>query len=366
MGITRYASQYGPWEFVYKTIDYLDGMSSSQKENIYDKCDGFIVRGKANLDKITKYNKPIIYSGIIQESTNEHATIVTNSKAIANTAAEYFTGLGLNNYAFCGFKNIEWSKLRKENFVNALSKMNLNCKEYQLPANITSTGSRNRLTKWLMKLDKPCGIFACNDDCARHIIEIAKLADLQIPEDLLIMGVDNDQLICSLTQPQITSIELNFEKCGYTAAQYLNEMINSDHQSNSIITVDPVRIHERQSTDITKMNDQDVAAALAYIKQNFKKAIQVTDIANETSISRRTLEKKFKKHLGRSIHSELKRLRCNHIANLLLETNLTISEICAQISFSSPEHIARQFKSLKGMSPIEFRKKNAKNLTESG
>ena len=356
LGITRYASSNGPWEFVYKPLQYLDTKSKKQTNlSQHSNSDGFIVRGRENLQKITKFAKPIVYSGIRKESTLGITTIITDSSTIGKMAAKYLISLGLKNYSYCGFKNIEWSTMRLKSYISQLNRENISPEIFNIESD------RKKLMQWLTSIPKPNAMFACNDDCAMQIIDAAKILNIKIPEDIIILGVDNDELVCSLTHPQISSIDLNFEKSGYEAAKALDNMMKLGIQKEMQITVKPLEIIERQSTDITRMQEETVSSSLEYIRLNFQHPIQVQDVVNNSGISRRTLEKKFKKNLNRSIYSEMKRLRIDYIAKALLETNLTISEIAAKLNFSSPEHIARQFKSLKGLSPSDYRKQNSNN-----
>ena len=143
-------------------------------------------------------------------------------------AALYFLGIGFKNFAYCGFNNQIWSQKRLEGFSETLNNRNIdNLFEYIEDINAPSLGNvaRNKIQKWLMSLPKPVCVFACNDDRAITILEACKIAGLSVPEEVAVMGVDNDELICNLSSPSLSSIEINFEKTGLLAAQHLNFLI---------------------------------------------------------------------------------------------------------------------------------------------
>ncbi|MBI9019042.1 MAG: DNA-binding transcriptional regulator [Phycisphaerae bacterium] len=349
-GITRYSVNNGPWEFVFNPQKYL---SISPDWQSHKTSDGFIVRGFENLAQVKKFRKPIIVSGIKKETNKNITTVITDSETIGIMGAEYLKSLGLKNFAFCGFTKIEWSRLRQKSFADYFSRTNFMCYKHNLE-------SKGKLTAWLEKLPRPIGIMACNDDCAMQILESAKSLDIKIPEQIAILGVDNDELVCSLTGPPLSSIDINFEKSGYEAAMLLADMMQNNQQVITEIKVEPIAVIERESTNILSIQNETIAEALRYIRDNYKTDIGVNDVARSLELSRRALEKQFSKHLGRTIYSEIRSQRINHIARLLIETNLTVSEIMGTLQYSSPEHIARQFSCEKGLSPIKFRKQHSR------
>lgn len=364
-GIVRYCETNGPWELISKPPAYIPLANSEHEWNIHKNSDGFIARGFESLSKILKFKKPVIASGIKRETNLKIATVVTNSKVIGQLGAQHLMSLGLTNFAYCGFSSIEWSKKRQTSFVSELRKAGYTSKTYNLYTNSKEKDflkAKEKLANWLMSLPKPIGIMTCNDDCAMLVIETVKNLNIRIPEQIAIVGVDNDELICNLTAPPLSSIDINFEKSGFQAAKLLDRMIKENKQIITQIKVEPVEIVERQSTNILQIQNETIAAAMQYIYQNFKSAIQVEDVARHVGLSRRALEKQFKNNLNRTIYSEIREMRLNHIAKLLTKTNMTVSEIMTTLDYSSPEHIARQFRNIKGISPIEYRKKHSKTV----
>ena len=185
---------------------------------------------------------------------------------------------------------------------------------------------------------------ACNDDRGHHVLEACKIAELRVPEDVAVIGVDNDILVCEMCDPPLSSIALNTESAGYETAELLDKLMRNTEMCGQEILVAPTHVVSRHSTDIFAIKDENVVKALCFIFKNIRRKIIVEDIVKVTSLSRRSLETKFKKNLGRSIMDEVRRMRIGIISKLLIETDLSIAEICNTFSFIDMDHIARYFK----------------------
>jgi LacI family transcriptional regulator len=171
------------------------------------------------------------------------------------------------------------------------------------------------------------------------------------------MGVDNDEIGCSLNTPALTSIALNTETCGYRAAQLLDEWIRTKKKPAQGISVLPTRVVERQSTDVLHIEDPAAAQAIRFIRDCSARPVQVTDVLEVVSVSLRTLQQRFQQVLGRTINDEINRARMERVSQMLVQTNLSIKQIASDLGYPSPKHIARAFRHEKGMTLHEFRKK---------
>ena len=197
---------------------------------------------------------------------------------------------------------------------------------------------------------------ACNDDRAQNILDVCKRLSLRVPEDVAVIGVDNDPLVCETEDPPITSIAMNVETAGFEAAKLLDQMINNQNIESKQIHVSPTHIAQRQSSDILAVDDAEVASALRFIKENAKNKILIRDVVKATNVSRRTLEQKFKKSIHLSIYDKIRKIRVELITKLLVETDLPISHITSYFNFTDMEHISRYFKKEKGLGLREYRK----------
>ena len=356
-GVEKYLSAFANWRVSVLPPEYL------QKENDtvsfplnMEEIDGLIVRDSTNLDYLLKINKPKVVNDTQRELIPFTSTIITDSKEVGKVAAEYFLGLGFKHFAYCGFEQLAWSDKRLESYKSTLSQAGVDT-VYSYSDSGSYDNDWESIAKWLSDLPRPLCVFSCNDDRAVYVLEACKMANIKTPEEVAVLGVDNDELVCNLSFPPLSSIELDFEKSGFVAAQHIDQLIQ--HKANhKIIHVKPTEVVNRQSTDILAIEDENVLNALIYIRENYKKAILTKDIVNATCISRRELEKRFSRYLKKSIKSEIDRLRINWIKKKLLNSNESIGMIVKDIEFTDPEHFSRYFKNATGKSPSAFRKEN--------
>ncbi len=355
IGIARYSKLYGPWTFFKEAID----LKSSIPHLTSWKPDGIIMRDSLITKELLRLKVPTIL--VIHNSSypKDLPIIKTDSPVIARMASEHFIEKGFKNLAFCGFDNYDWSKERKLYFNKLNLKAGLKTHNYASAEKTRKQdweSEQQQMCRWIKKLPKPVGIFACNDDRGQHVLEVCKLINLKVPEEVAVIGVDDDPMICELEDPPLSSIALNVESAGFEAAKLLDRLINKKKIAGKQIMVRPSHIVQRQSSDILAVDDSEVALAIQYIKNNAKNKILVKDIVGTTRISRRTLEKRFKMTIHRSIHNEIQQVRVELISKLLIETDLPISQITALFNFTDVEHISRFFKKQKGIGLREFRK----------
>jgi LacI family transcriptional regulator len=297
----------------------------------------------------------------INQSISHLPNICSNNDMIAAMAAEHLMSQGLRHYAYIGFDDLLWSLQRKEGFVKRLHSAGFEPHIYRQPkgkAHRIWREEKHHLASWLAACPHPLGVMACNDDRGIQITTACKLVGLHVPEDVSVIGVDNDEIVCKMNNPPLSSIARNFELAGYLAAELLEKLIVGQQVADKTILVNPTHVVTRQSTNVLAIEDDDVKEALRFVRQNAKNMIQVDDVLKEVAMSRRGLGQKFKRIVGRTIHKEIVRVRVEHIANLLLETSFTISKIARQLGFSSCDHMSRYFKGQTGITPVEYRRRN--------
>jgi LacI family transcriptional regulator len=355
MGIARYSKLNGPWSFYTEPI----GLKSSIPHLTSWKPDGIIMRDSLITKELLKLKIPTILAIHNSSYPKDLPVIKTDSRSIAKLASAHLIEKGLKNLAFLGLEDFDWSRERGFYFSRFNSEAGYETYSYAPKKRIKKNeweDEQQHVSEWVNSLPKPIGIFACNDDRAQHILEVCKLINLKVPEDVAIIGVDNDPMICDISDPPLTSIALNVESAGYEAAKLMDRMIDKKMTSGKQIMVSPTHIVERQSTDILAVNDIDVANAINYIKKNAKNKILINDLVKATGIGRRTLERKFRKTIHRSISEEIQYIRVELISKLLVDTDLTISQITSHFYFTEIDHISRYFKRKKGIGLREFRK----------
>lgn len=361
-GIARYSRSHGPWAF-YKETGGLE-RSISRLKNW--GADGIIMRNPKRSDELIAMGLPTILVIHRREEPPGFPRIVTDGPGVARMAADHLLDRGFRRFAYCGFDDMVWSQQRKRAFRERIAEAGFETLVYEQP-----TSARNRtwereqplLAAWLAALPKPVGLFACNDDRAQHVTEACKTAGVHVPEEVAVIGVDNDELVCDLADPPISSVALDTEMAGYRAAELLDRMMRGGDRTACDIMVHPTHIVTRQSTDILAIDDADVAGAIRFIRQNARRAIRVGDVAEAAALSRRVLEKRFRNLLNRSVHEEIRRVRVDQIATMLVETDLPIAEIAYRLGFPGVEHIARYFRKERNISPQDYRKSHGRRFT---
>jgi LacI family transcriptional regulator len=286
-------------------------------------------------------------------------------------ACEYLLEKKFENFAFFGLTQARWSAERLEYFSRYLAKRGYNVnvfKEKQVlltrdPIPFTSlwiktainTGQQ-KLTEWLQQLPKPVAILASNDIFACHLINVAKESGLNIPDEIAILGVNND---CNICDPPLSSIAFNFKKAGYNATKLLDKII-SGHETmrGQRIEIHPTHVETRGSTDIYAIDDPAIVQALKYIRQNGNTPLQVDAIADHVCMSKRLLQMKFHDVIGKSVHDEIIQAHFEIAKAMLIETNLPVDEIAERSGFHYTSNMRRAFKKVTGMLPHKYRQQH--------
>ena len=292
--------------------------------------------------------------------------IVTDDEAIGKMAAEYLLRRGFKQFAYCGFGEMYyWSRERGKGFGNRVHQAGFEIHHYayeQPKSKYPHSWEKEQviLVDWLKRLPKPIAMMACNDDRSQHVLEACKIAGLNVPEQVAIIGMGNDDLVCDLASPPLSSIALAAEKGGYEVAATLDKLMRGKKVPNQRIIVPTLYVVTRQSTDIFKIDDPYVAQALRFIHRRAKReAIQVDDVLRAIPISRRSLYERFAKVLDRPVHEEIKHVRVDQLTRMLVSSNLSISQIASTLGCSDMKNLSRYFKQVKGMSPLQYRRLNS-------
>lgn len=286
----------------------------------------------------------------------------TDDEAVARMAAEHLIDQGYPRLAFCGMprnRNSVWSQKRARAFRQAAQEANRPCSIYT-GRHLTTRKwieLQRGLAQWLRSLKKPVGIMAANDARARHVLEACRTIGARVPEEIAVVGVDNDELMCELTDPPLSSVEQGARQVGYAAAALLDRMMSGKKPHRIENFVAPERIVRRQSTDALAIEDADVATAVRFIREHACEHIRVTDILSAVGISRSTLDVRFRQVMGRTVHDEIQRTLIAHAQQLIIEGKLTLKQVAARAGFAHIQHMTTLFRQRIGLTPSEFRQK---------
>lgn len=283
----------------------------------------------------------------------------SDDSAIGRMAAEHLLERGFQRFGFCGFTGEAWSKRRQDAFVETLSRAGFVCDIYNSPWHGPSVGSweevQRKLTKWLKQFPRPFAVMACNDMRGQHLLDACSKAELAVPEDVAVVGVDNDELLCRICAPPLSSVIPNAETIGFRAADLLSQIMNGKSIVKSSQLISPIGIATRQSTDVVAIDDPHVAAALQFIRENACRGISVDEVTQNVSVSRSTLERQLRKYLRRTPQEEIRHVQVKKIQELLHTTDLSAERISTLCGFEHPEYMYVVFKRLTNMTPGEFR-----------
>ncbi len=366
-GISRYAHLKGPWT-IYRDIhnsSYSHGLV--YRKEFFDHlhnidADGLITRSPKKSMLITQKGVPTIIAITETDAPPEMPRLDIDHLKVGETAAKYYIEKGYKSFAFYGNIKYYWTAQRCKGFSEYLQNAGhpVVCYDHPPINAIREKGfdfKLRNLADWLKTLPKPTAIMACSDSWAVNLIEAAKIAEIHIPEQLALMGVDNDEAICESCFPRLSSISLNAEVSGFKMAEMLDGMMKGRQAQGERILVQPVQVVTRPSTDITAVTDDDVAQSLQFIRTNQRNLIQVADVAAAVGVSLRTLQNKFRENLDRTILDEIKNTRISYAKELLLNSDMNISQISDYMAFSGTNGFSRYFKTETGLSPFEYRKK---------
>jgi len=362
-GIVQYSNIHGPWLFYIEPEAYRNDREQTYKWIKGLNADGIIAHTwEADIVKmITKLGLPTIINGKAKPTLRTFAR-VADQVAIGRMASKYFLERGFKHFAYCGFDDMLWSQHRGKYFSKVVAESGFETHFYRQPKAKhlrTTAKEQKNIAKWLRALPKPVAVMTCNDDRSVDVLVACKIANIEVPREVAILGVDNDELVCELSHPQLSSIALSIKRVGYETAKLLDKLLRGRKlaENEKEVHIFPLHIVTRQSTDIMAIEDQQVEEAVNFIREHSRKILQVNDVARAVGLSRRALEQRFRRALARSVHEEIKYNRVNQMANMLIGTNLSLSQIARLLGYPNASNISRYFKQQRRISPSDYRKK---------
>lgn len=364
IGLIRYSNEEGPWTFYhlptyYKTLFGENGILERIKEW---EIDAVLAQWEyEEVGFLEKLDIPIFLQSYRKEEGN-FSKISGDYKGAGIMAAQFFAKRRFENFAFYGTKDFLWSKKRAEGFRQEVEKQGGNYYYFESEVLHGVQWSRIHvdLDNWLQSLPKPVGLLACDDSFALQVSEMCKINNIDIPNELSLIGVDNDELICSLSHPSISSIITNDEQGGYDTGRMLHHLIMNKKNIPFNINIDPIRIELRKSTEKYNISDENLLKIVDYVEKNINTDLTINKLLEKVPLSRRSLEIKFRDVLGISLYKFILEKKMEYVSDLLLKTDKDILDIAIEVGFSDVRNVYRLFKKNKGYTPMEFRKKFSK------
>lgn len=358
-GIVRYMRMHDRWSVFLEQRDLF-----KQPPRWLNKWqgDGIISRATTPrlLDAISDTGVPFVEL-TDRKGDVEFSQIRSDDAAIGKMGAEHLLERGFKRFGYCGFKGEAWSKRREESFVKTIDqKSSGSCSLYN--STWQGRGARNWedeqrcIIEWLQTLTPPFAVMACNDIRGRQIIDACSELDLAVPEQVVVVGVDDDELLCRMCSPPLSSVIPNAQAVGFRAAEVLASLMDGKSPASEVQLIEPLGVATRQSTDAVAIDDPDIAAALRYIREYACRGITVAEVVRDNSVSRSTLERQVRKYLGRTPQEEIRFVQIKRARELLISTDLSAEQIAPLCGFEHPEYLHVVFKRVTGTTIGVFRK----------
>lgn len=373
-GIAAYARANGPWSFFHQERAVRDPVPA----RLADWCaDGIIARIETSkhISEVRRLGVPVVDVFGLHRLAGIPSVEVDQEKVV-RLAAEHLRQRNLQHFAYCGFPGVFFSVARERLFVEYLEEKGQQVHVYRAPHHRSNTDlsivemrslqQAGRLAAWLKSLPKPIGLMACNDMRALQVIEVCGNERIAVPDQVAVVGVDNDTVQCELCDPPLSSVDPGAHRVGYEAAAMLDRMLAGRPPRKTPLLVEPVGVVKRQSTAVLPVTDPYVEGALQFIRVHYSESIGTADILRRVGVSRSTLERRFLSSLGRSPSEELTRVRLERVKELLQHTDLSLRAVADRTGFDHVESMCRLFKRQMGRTPGAYRRLAAPSRTLAG
>lgn len=363
-GVLRYMRLHTPWN-----IHLVEnGVGAQQLVNLkaWGVTGAIVARMPEALRFVSRARIPTVVMDSPALYTDRLANtsfVTSDSEGVGRAAAEAFLGKGFGHFAYVpDVYDWDWSALRGQGFAMRLAAEGLPCAHYRCPNDRARKDwalDQKHLARWLHELPKPVAILAAHDARARQILETCHGNGLNVPGEVALLGVDNDEMICENTMPTLSSVQPDFEAGGYEAARLLEELMRGKARGVCNICYGVKQVVLRESSRFAHAVDRRYLRGLEFIRLNAGTAITVTDIARHMGVSRRLAEMLFRKHVGHSILDEIQEVRLTRLKTFLSETTLPIGTITWQCGYQSENHVKRVFKQKTGLTMSQYRKRRS-------
>lgn len=292
--------------------------------------------------------------------------IDTDDEKVAQRAAGHLLERGFRHYAYCGFVGANYSDKRSRWFEETLGRAGFRCEAYAPPETLTEGRTieheqrgllfERDLARWLAGLPKPVGLMACNDIRGQQVLSLCRRLRLLVPDEVAVIGVDNDEVLCELSDPPLSSVVPNTARIGYEAAALLERMMAGQTPPTQPLLIEPLGIVTRRSTEVLAIPDRAIAAVLGFIRDHACEGLRVAALLKVASLSRSALERRFAALVGRSPKAEILRVQLERARQLLGETDLPLPVVAERCGFKHPEYFSALFKLKTGLTPGRFRR----------
>jgi LacI family transcriptional regulator len=362
-GVARYVREHGPWS-IFLQERSLGDVSPRWLKNW--EGDGIIARveNRPTADAIRRLGLPAVDLRCVLPDL-EFPSARPDDEGIARLASEHLLERGFRHFAFCGFNGADYSDARRERFAKRITEAGFQCSVFEdthgprhgstLAYEEYGLKGEDRVARWLQDLPKPVGLMACNDIRGQQVLNACRDVGLQVPDEVAVIGVDDDEMLCELSDPPLSSVAPNSKRIGYEAAALLARMMAGKKPPAEPVFVEPEGVITRRSTEVLAIDDRHIANVVRFIREHACEGIDVSDILKVVPLSRSALERRFARTLGRSPKEEILRVRLNRARQLLSETDFPLWMVAEKIGLEHTEYLNVIFKKKIGLTPGQFR-----------
>jgi LacI family transcriptional regulator len=357
-GIAEYVQAHRPWSIYLPEMGRADEAAVRRLRGW--RGDGILVRAESpSLARAVRSASRAVVdlsaAGLLPGTAVVHSDVRLEAKL----AFEHLWERGFRHLGFCGVSDYRWVRWQEDRFCELASAAGTKVSTYVKPLRLMRargwTADRNALAAWLAKLPKPLGIFACYDLRGQQVLEACRSLGLRIPDEVAVIGVDDDVVRCSLSDPPLSSVAPNTRLVGYLAAETLAGMMAGKKVEASMRLVPPLGVSARRSTDSIALPDKDVSDALRFIRDHCCETITVESVLQRVPLSRRSFEARFLRLVGRTPHAEILRCRLEQARRLLSNTDLPIKTIARDVGAATPEYLSVLFRRMLNTTPSGYR-----------
>lgn len=358
-GVRRFIAEHEPWS-VYLETRALESQAPAWLQSW--RGNGILTRtgSKAQARAVLNARVPAVELRTARFTPSVPFVGVDNRK-VGEMVVEHLLERGFRRFGLYALDSEDFFRERCANFVDSLAERGFACDIYAAPPHAERPAhwerQQDELTRWVRGLAKPVGVMACTDQLGFWLLDACKRAGASVPEELAVLGVENDESLCTMATPGLSSVALDTQRTGFVAAELLARLMRGKRRSAAPTLIEPLGIVTRQSSDVVAVEDELLAQALRYIREHACEGINVDDVLRTTPVSRSKLERDLRKLLGRSPNAEIRRVQLREVQRLLLETDLNLTAIAGRTGFAHVQYLCESFKKLFGQTPGEWRKK---------
>jgi len=358
-GIAGYAQERGGWDiWLEERCQHAPGRLPPGWRG-----DGIIARvaDRAMARYLAAAPAPVVNVSSARIPGVHFPTVTADLRAAARLAAGHLLDQGFRNFGYFAPRGLSFVEIHYRSFVENLAETGLECSLFPArrgtgPASAWQKRQAD-LQQWVRELPKPVAIVTWTSERGREVLYACRALGLLVPEQVAVMGGDEDSLLCETCNPSLSGVVLTSARIGYEAAALLDRLLHGAPGPSRPILIEPTRVIVRRSTDTLAIEDQDLARAIAFIRINASTPIQVSDVLRTVPVSRSWLERRFQEALGRSPAEEIRRVRLERAKQLLAESDMPVPQVAASSGFGSREYFAHAFRQATGLTPRQFRKR---------